>query len=74
MMHEVNGHWWGMGWAWIVGVLLLILLGLIIFWVVRGNKDLHQVQNRSAMDILKDRYAKGEIGKEEYEKRKKNLI
>jgi putative membrane protein len=55
---------------------------MIIFWIViigvifylinkNGNKEIFR--NRTPLDILKERYAKGEITKEEYEEMKKDL-
>lgn len=56
-------------------ILWIVLLVAIIFWIVRaaqrsGNQS---SQSESAMDILKKRYARGEISKEEFEERKNAL-
>jgi putative membrane protein len=68
------GHMWGlgMGLGWLIGPLIL---GLVIWLIVtQVTKTNHPVpQGKSAMDILKERYAKGEIGKEEFEEKKKDL-
>jgi len=77
MMNGFGGHGWsmgfGMGWWWIIGIILVIL----IIWVVVRNTNQTNARNssdnQSAMDILKNRYARGEISKEEYEERKKEL-
>ena len=53
--------------SWVFQLLILIAVGLIIYWVVRGNKK------ESAMDIVKKRYAKGEITEKEFKKIKKEL-
>ena len=63
----------GMGLWWIVGLIVLV----VIIWPFakgsnRGNAGTSQTQ-KSALDILKERYAKGEIGKEEFEERKRAL-
>jgi putative membrane protein len=51
----------------------LIILGLIflIRWLV-GITKATKVEE-SALDILKKRYARGEINKEEFEQKKKDL-
>ena len=51
----------------------LIILGLIflIQWLV-GITKATKVEE-SALDILKKRYARGEINKEEFEQKKKDL-
>ena len=65
------------------GLWHLILLGLfvcLIIWLFSGHrrsKWRHMPgmwQSHSAIQILNERYAKGEISKEEYEERKKTLM
>ena len=75
MMGEY-GHGWGMGmgWWWIIGLIIIIA---VIWMVVKGmNRNANTGQNsvKSALDILKDRYARGEIDREEFEERKKDLM
>jgi putative membrane protein len=68
-MHHGDGHFWGMHFLWwIVGLFVLI----VIFWFLyktsfRGQKKDDPIQ------ILKIRFANGEILKEEYEESKKIL-
>jgi len=68
-----------MNWGWgggLMMILWILVIAALIFWIVRaiqrnGNQ---QYQPESAIDILKKRYARGEISKEEFEERKKNLL
>lgn len=72
-MHGADGMWFGMGWGWIIG---LIFLALIIWLIVKGvgqGSGTAQSSDKSALDILKERYARGEINKEEFEEKKKDL-
>lgn len=68
-----------MNWGWGGGVMMIlwmILLAALIYWIVRasqkGGNQLYQPE--SAIDILKKRYARGEISKDEFEERKKDLL
>ena len=57
---------------------MLLFWGLIvvgIFYLIKaiaGNQT--SEQNKSPLDVLKERYAKGEIEKKEFEEKKKDLI
>ena len=70
MMHYGFGY--GGMFMWLI---FLIVIGLLIYFVVqaRNTKGMTPTQNESPMDILKRRYAKGEIAKEEFERMKKDL-
>lgn len=50
-------------------VLLVVLVGRVLGFGGRGNKR----QQKTALDILRERYAAGEIQREEYEQKKRNL-
>ena len=74
MMHEMWG-WNGMWFGWIFW---LVIIGLII-WGVKtiAGQNRSQSSSRppeeSALDILKKRYARGEINDEEFEEKKRRL-
>jgi putative membrane protein len=53
----------------------LILLGLVLFFAYNfaKNKKILDRKTGSAFDIVKTRYAKGEISKEEFEKIKADI-
>ena len=60
-------------------ILWIVVLGLIIWAVVAalhrpGESGSTAQKADSPMDILKRRYAQGEIDKEEYEAKKKDLV
>lgn len=52
--------------------LLLILIGVIIFLVLRNRKR-EEEPTETPLDILKKRYASGDISREEFIKIKKDL-
>ncbi len=74
MMNGMFGG--GMWFGWIFWIIILV----IIIWAVVQFTNRNQQNNRlnsnseeTPLEILKKRYAKGEISKEEYEEIKKNL-
>ena len=73
---------WGMGWFGGIFMLVfwvLIIVGLIflIKWLIqssKGGSGRSFSSSPRALDILKERYARGEIGKQEFEEKKKDLL
>jgi len=51
----------------------IVIIGLIIGirWLLGKGRE---VRSDSALQILRERYARGEINKEEFEARKKDLL
>ena len=77
----MNGMGMGWGGMWFGSLFWLIILGVIIWGVItivnnnrRGPRDSSLPPQESALDILKKRYARGEISKEEFEQMKKDLL
>ncbi|MFY9152714.1 MAG: SHOCT domain-containing protein [Prolixibacteraceae bacterium] len=64
---------WGMGFGWIVGLIVLIVFILIIIRSLKTDKEKSNLPTKTALDILNERYAKGEIDKSEYKEKKSNL-
>lgn len=71
----------GYGTMWLMPIFWIVLLGVIIWAVAAAARGTGQSggydsvsRPDSALEILKKRYARGEINKEEFEERKKDLI
>jgi len=75
-MYNWDGGWWGFG----MGLVWLLFLGLIVVGVVllvrylwgAGGTPSRPEGNR-ALDILDERFARGEIDRQEYEERRRIL-
>lgn len=59
-----NNSAWTIGWGWYVAVPLLVVLGLA---AKKGVNETLVPKHQPAMDILKERYAKGEIDRAKFE-------
>jgi putative membrane protein len=69
----------GFGFGWFMPVLMIFFWGLVIWGVVAlvrglsGSKYCDSSVESSALEILKRRYARGEVSKREYEEKKREL-
>ncbi len=78
MMH---GYWGGpMGFGWMGGLFMLIFWVLVIigaFWFLKyiiRSRTCMIGHTETPLEILRKRYAKGEIDKKEFEEKKKDLV
>lgn len=55
-------------------VLLIVGIIFLLIWVVRKASGRSAEKEESALDILKKRYAKGEISKKEHEEKRRDLL
>ena len=63
----------GMGMLfWFVMFIIIVMLAMNYF--KRNEKNDFKIEKDSALDILKKRYAKGEISKEEFEEIKEQIV
>jgi putative membrane protein len=65
---------WGMGWGMWFPPLLLILVVLLFYFLSDNRRRIRNGGHESAREILKRRYASGEITKEQFEEMKKDIF
>jgi putative membrane protein len=71
------GGGWGWGWFGLIHMVLwwfLIILGIVVLakWLFGGAARQGSPERR-ALEILAERYARGEIDKKEFEEKKRDL-
>jgi putative membrane protein len=68
------GYWgWGMGFGWMFMIFFWVLVIVGIVALVRGLSDQRGSRGKSALEILRDRYARGDIQREEFDQKKRDL-
>lgn len=79
-MMEAMGSW-GMGYglfSWLIMLLfwIAVITGIVLLvrWLIEQGKLKGAQSGESALDILKKRYARGEIDREQFENMKRDLL
>ena len=79
MWGDMGSMGWGWGWGMLGAVHMvlwwvLIILGIAVLakWLFGGASGGERTGGR-ALEVLKERYARGEIGKDEFEQKKRDL-
>jgi putative membrane protein len=70
----MNGMFGGM---WFFGIVLIVFIVWVITQFINKNQQSNfpnMVEKETPMDILKKRYSKGELTKDEFEEMKKDLL
>jgi len=68
-----GNHWMFGGFMWVFWIGVLVALIFFVKWLVQ-QKPGGQKHEEDALEVLKKRYAKGEIDREEFEQKKKDLL
>jgi putative membrane protein len=68
-----GNHWMFGGFMWLFWIAVLVALFFFIKWLIQ-QKPGSQKPEENALEVLKKRYAKGEIDKEEFEQKKRDLL
>jgi len=69
---HMMGYGYGGGFMWLI---VLVLVGVVIYYLAQTlkSKGSDGSITETPLEILKKRYAKGEIDKEEFDRKKKDL-
>jgi len=59
---------------WIFWIAVIVGIVFLVKWIVQQSKSGEGKSEESSLEILKKRYARGEIDKEEFEQKKKDLL
>lgn len=78
MMWGTDMVGWSWGWFGLVHMVLwwfLIILGIVVLvrWLMGSGGDRRAADGDRALSILRERYARGEIDKAEFEARERDL-
>jgi len=73
MMDGSGGMFFGGGLMWIFWLLVIVVIIAGVKAVMTGNTQRGDSQKDSALSILEKRYARGEIDREEYQKKRREL-
>ena len=68
-MYPYGGGWFMMALWWIIIIAVVVI---VVKWLSQQKGQLPKED--SALEVLRKRYARGEISKEEFEEKKKYLI
>ena len=72
MWHDGMGWWMVFGGLWML-IFGVGLIGLIVWGITKLSQRNGSTPRQSPLDVAKERYAKGEISREEFEQLKKDL-
>lgn len=71
--YHMMGGWGGMLFGPLMLILTIAVIAVVVVLAVRWLGSVGQPAANSPLDILKERFARGEINREEYEERRKVL-
>lgn len=78
-----GGMGWGLGWfgmilVWLVPLILVVVGIKYLFsdsgWGSGHSSNEHQTQQSRALAVLEERYAKGEIGRDEFMQKRDDIL
>jgi putative membrane protein len=71
-MHAFDGY--GGGWMMFWWIFIIPCLVVLVWWAMSVMRNSENRKPNDPLETLKDRYAKGEIDKKEFEEKRKSLL
>ena len=72
------GSWWGMGFGWISMILfwglVILAIAALAKWLMQQPSSGGSPRDKTPLQILQERYARGEIDRQEYEQKRQDLM
>jgi putative membrane protein len=68
-----GGMGWGMGFGWLLLALLIAALFMGMKWLMAQTQSTAASRQQTPLEILQSRYARGEIERDEYDRKKSDL-
>jgi putative membrane protein len=76
-MFNSMGNGWGMGFGgpFMIVLWILVIAGVVVLvkWLIDQSSTSKGSSDKSPLEILRERYARGEINREEYEQKRHHL-
>jgi putative membrane protein len=77
-VNNMGNFGWGHGFGVVFMILFwgLVIVGIvaIVKWLSASSQNSNNSQSKTALDILNERYVRGEIEREEFEQKKQDLM
>jgi putative membrane protein len=67
------GGWWGMGFGPVFMVLFWVLVIVGVVALIRSLQSRPDARDKTPAEIVQERYARGEINREEFEQKMRDL-
>ncbi len=63
----------GFGFGMLFWIVIIVGIVALVIWLSSSPRDANKTDSKDALEILKERYARGEIDKDAYLERKREL-
>ena len=70
----MGNHGFMGGFMWIFWIVAIVGLVFLVKWIVQQNSVVRNNPELNSLEILRNRYARGEIDKEEFEQKRKDMM